>query len=50
MSKNIGIIGSGVVAQSLGEGFLKNGYQVKLGTRDSSKLTEWTHAFKLLTK
>lgn len=41
MSKRIGIIGSGVVAQSLGDGFLKYGYQVMLGTRDTSKLTEW---------
>jgi predicted dinucleotide-binding enzyme len=41
MSKNIGIIGSGVVAQSLGEGFIKYGYQVMLGTRDTSKLAEW---------
>lgn len=39
--KKIGIIGSGVVAQTLGTGFLKHGYQVMLGTRDKSKLTEW---------
>jgi predicted dinucleotide-binding enzyme len=37
----IGIIGSGIVAQTLGAGFLKNGYEVMLGTRDTSKLTEW---------
>ncbi len=41
MEKKIGIIGSGVVAQTLGAGFLKYQYQVMLGTRDSSKLTEW---------
>lgn len=40
MSK-IGILGSGVVAQAMGEGFLKNGYEVMLGTRDASKLREW---------
>jgi len=40
MSK-IGILGSGVVAQALGEGFLKYGYEVMLGTRDASKLKEW---------
>ena len=39
--KKIGIIGSGVVAQTLGAGFLKHGYQVMLGTSDTSKLTEW---------
>ena len=41
MSKKIGIIGSGVVAQALGAGFLKHGYDVQLGTRDASKLAEW---------
>ena len=39
--KEIGIIGSGIVAQTLGTGFLKHGYQVMLGTRDKSKLAEW---------
>ena len=39
--KKIGIIGSGVVAQTLGAGFLKHGYQVMLGTSDTSKLAEW---------
>jgi len=39
--KKIGIIGSGIVAQTLGSGFLKHGYQVMAGTRDKSKLTEW---------
>lgn len=39
--KKIGIIGSGVVAQALGTGFLKHGYQVMMGTRDASKLNEW---------
>jgi 8-hydroxy-5-deazaflavin:NADPH oxidoreductase len=37
----VGIIGSGVVAQSLGDGFVKHGHEVMLGTRDSSKLSEW---------
>jgi predicted dinucleotide-binding enzyme len=41
MKKNIGIIGSGVVAQALGSGFRKHGYDVKLGTRDASKLKDW---------
>jgi predicted dinucleotide-binding enzyme len=39
--KKIGIIGSGIVAQTLGTGFLKHGYQVMLGTRDKSKLDKW---------
>ena len=39
--KTIGIIGSGIVAQTLGSGFLKHGYKVMLGTRDKSKLLDW---------
>ncbi len=39
--KKIGIIGSGVVAKSLGNGFLKHGYEVMLGTRNASKLDDW---------
>ncbi len=39
--KKIGILGSGQVAQALGNGFLKYGYEVMLGTRDASKLAEW---------
>jgi predicted dinucleotide-binding enzyme len=39
--KKIGIIGSGLVAQALGSGFLKYGYQVMLGTSNNSKLAEW---------
>lgn len=41
MSTKIGILGSGMVAQALGTGFLKHGYDVMLGTRDTSKLEEW---------
>ena len=39
--KKIGIIGSGVVAKSLGNGFIKHGYEVMLSSRDISKLNEW---------
>lgn len=39
--KKVGIIGSGQVAQVLGSGFLKHGYEVMLGTRDTSKLADW---------
>ncbi|HEY6095735.1 MAG TPA: NAD(P)-binding domain-containing protein [Gallionellaceae bacterium] len=37
----IGILGSGVVAQTLASGFLKHGHDVTLGTRTPAKLTEW---------
>ena len=37
----VGIIGSGVVAQSLGDGFVKHEHEVMLGTRDTSKLRDW---------
>jgi 8-hydroxy-5-deazaflavin:NADPH oxidoreductase len=37
----IGIIGSGMVAQQLGLGFLKQRHEVKLGTRNSAKLDQW---------
>ena len=37
----VGILGSGLVAQSLGKGFAKYGYDVMLGTRDSSKLADY---------
>jgi predicted dinucleotide-binding enzyme len=37
----VGVIGSGVVAQTLGGGFLKHGHEVALGTRDPAKLSDW---------
>jgi predicted dinucleotide-binding enzyme len=37
----IGILGSGVVAQVLANGFLKHGHEVLLGTRNPPKLAEW---------
>jgi predicted dinucleotide-binding enzyme len=40
----IGILGSGAVAKTLGAGFLKHGHEVKVGTRDASKLAEWKAA------
>ena len=39
--KKVGILGSGIVARTLGNGFLKHGYEVMLGTRDAGKLAEW---------
>jgi predicted dinucleotide-binding enzyme len=37
----VGILGSGVVAQSLAKGFIKYGHDVTLGTRDPSKLEDF---------
>lgn len=37
----VGVLGSGVVAQVLGAGFLAHGHEVTLGTRDPNKLDEW---------
>lgn len=38
---NVGILGSGDVAKTLGAGFLKHGHAVMLGTRGMEKLAEW---------
>jgi len=40
----IGIIGSGVVAETLASGFLKHGHQVLLGSRSPDKLAPWAAA------
>lgn len=37
----IGILGSGVVAQTLAAGFLKHGYETMVGSREPAKLAEW---------
>jgi 8-hydroxy-5-deazaflavin:NADPH oxidoreductase len=37
----IGILGSGTVAKTLATGYIKHGYDVMLGTRDTSKLNDW---------
>jgi 8-hydroxy-5-deazaflavin:NADPH oxidoreductase len=37
----IGILGSGVVAETLASGFLKHGYEVKVGSRTPEKLADW---------
>jgi len=39
--KKISVIGSGQVGQTLADGFLKHGYEVRRGTRDPAKLAEW---------
>lgn len=40
--KKIGILGSGAVGQALGNGFIKYGYEVMIGTRDTGKMKEWS--------
>ena len=37
----IGVVGSGLVAQTLGAGFLKHRHEVMLGTREAGKLKDW---------
>lgn len=39
--KRIAVIGSGVVGESLANGFLKYGYEVMRASRDPNKLGEW---------
>jgi len=39
--KKIGILGSGQVAKVLASGFVKHGYEVMVGTRDTGKLADW---------
>jgi hypothetical protein len=39
--KKTGIIGSGIVGQTLANGFLKYGYEVMIGTGDVARLAEW---------
>jgi predicted dinucleotide-binding enzyme len=41
MAKHIGVLGSGQVAQVLAAGFAKDGYQVRMGTRDAAKLADF---------
>lgn len=37
----VGVIGSGVVGQTLAEGFVEHGYETMIGTREPKKLAEW---------
>lgn len=41
MKRKIGVIGSGMVGQTLASGFLKHGYEVLIGSREPLKLQEW---------
>lgn len=38
----VGILGSGIVAKTLGAGFKKHGHEVLLGTRNPDRLKDWT--------
>jgi predicted dinucleotide-binding enzyme len=39
--KQIGVIGSGQVGETLADGFIKHGYDVMRGSRDAAKLSDW---------
>jgi predicted dinucleotide-binding enzyme len=39
--KRIGVIGSGVVGQTLAGGFIKHGFETMVGSREPGKLKEW---------
>src|SRR4051794_5393490 len=39
--KKIGVIGSGMVGETLADGFLKHGYEVMRASREPSKLGDW---------
>ncbi|WP_339738871.1 NAD(P)-binding domain-containing protein [uncultured Sunxiuqinia sp.] len=41
MRKQVGILGSGSVGRALANGFLKQGYEVKIGTRDKLWVAHW---------
>ncbi|MCW0481494.1 NADPH-dependent F420 reductase [Gaoshiqia sediminis] len=41
MRKRIGVLGSGIVARVLANGFLQNGYEVMMGSRDPKNLEDW---------
>ena len=41
LTSRIGILGSGMVAQALGSGFVKHGCKVMMGTREPAKLSNW---------
>lgn len=46
----IGILGSGDVAKALAEGFIAQGYSVKLGSREGTKLSEYIATNSLLSQ
>ena len=40
----VGVLGSGIVGQTLAAGFLKHGHEAMIGTREPSKLADWNKA------
>ena len=42
MGKKIGVLGSGVVAQTLAKGFHAKGYETRIGSREASKLAAFS--------
>ncbi len=50
MKPKIGILGSGMVANALAEGFVKHGYSVMLGSRESQKNDIWIKSVGLNAK
>lgn len=41
MTMKIGVLGSGIVGETLANGFLKHGYEVMRGSREPQKLSAW---------
>ncbi len=41
MANRVGVIGSGIVGETLANGLLKHGYEVMRGSRDTAKLAGW---------
>jgi predicted dinucleotide-binding enzyme len=41
MAARVGVLGSGIVGQTLADGFLKHGYEVMRGSREPGKLADW---------
>ena len=39
--KQVGVLGSGVVGQTLAGGFVKHGFETMIGSREPEKLAEW---------
>ncbi len=39
--KKVGILGSGTVGKTLANGFIKHGYEVRIGTGNPDKLKDW---------
>jgi predicted dinucleotide-binding enzyme len=49
-AKKVGVLGSGVVGQTLADGFVKHGYETMIGSREPGKLGEWAKKAGSLAK